>query len=143
MRGRATLHPAHVVDHGPHSLAPPCISLQLPSACRTVHQPAAEPAPSCLRNARCSCLPRCVLRSGLRWNLRSTPMAFGGLVSTSNVIEADEIHVESDADLVWTTRLRISDDDGSDVNGSDGNSSGGDSSGGGGAAAGGGSAALG
>lgn len=81
--------------------------------------------------------------SGLRWNLRSTPMAFGGLVSTSNVIEADEIHVESDADLVWTTRLRISDDDGSDGNGSDGNSSGGDSSGGGGAAAGGGSAALG
>lgn len=35
-------------------------------------------------------------------------MAFGGLVSTSNIIEADEIHVESDADLVWTTRLRSS-----------------------------------
>lgn len=46
--------------------------------------------------------------SGLRWNLRDTPMAFGGLVSTSNIIEADEIHVESDADLVWTTRLRSS-----------------------------------
>ncbi|KAL4458874.1 hypothetical protein ABPG75_013739 [Micractinium tetrahymenae] len=46
--------------------------------------------------------------SGLRWNLHSTPMAFGGLVSTSNIIEADEIHVESDSHLVWTTRLRSS-----------------------------------
>lgn len=32
-------------------------------------------------------------------------MQFGGLVSSSNMIEADEVHVETDADLVWTTRL--------------------------------------
>lgn len=33
-------------------------------------------------------------------------MRFGGLVSTSNMIEADEIHVESDSDLTWTTQLK-------------------------------------
>ena len=33
-------------------------------------------------------------------------MHFGGLVSTSNIIEADEVAVESDAHLVWTTKLR-------------------------------------
>ncbi|KAL4423196.1 hypothetical protein ABPG77_000329 [Micractinium sp. CCAP 211/92] len=46
--------------------------------------------------------------SGLRWNLHNAPMAFGGLVSTSNIMEADEIHVESDVGLVWTTCLRSS-----------------------------------
>lgn len=43
---------------------------------------------------------------GLRWNLVDTEMCFGGLVSTSNLIEADEVEVESDVDLVWTTQLR-------------------------------------
>ena len=44
-------------------------------------------------------------RRGLRWNLDQTEMRFGGLVSTSNLLEADEVHVESDADLIWTTQL--------------------------------------
>ena len=33
-------------------------------------------------------------------------MRFGGMVSTSNALEADEVLVETDTDLVWTTRLR-------------------------------------
>ncbi|GAB4821730.1 hypothetical protein N2152v2_008776 [Parachlorella kessleri] len=40
--------------------------------------------------------------SGLRWNLESTKMQVGGLISTSNIMDADEIAVESDSDLVWT-----------------------------------------
>jgi thiamine pyrophosphokinase len=44
--------------------------------------------------------------AGLRWNLDRTQMRIGGLVSTSNLIEADEVAVETDADLVWTTELR-------------------------------------
>ncbi|EFN53214.1 hypothetical protein CHLNCDRAFT_11702, partial [Chlorella variabilis] len=42
---------------------------------------------------------------GLRWNLADMEMRFGGLVSTSNLIAEDEVYVESDADLVWTTQL--------------------------------------
>lgn len=34
-----------------------------------------------------------------------TEMRFGGLVSTSNIIDADQIEVESDSDLLWTTEL--------------------------------------
>lgn len=41
--------------------------------------------------------------TGLRWNLCNTKMNIGGLISTSNVIESDEITVETDVDLVWTT----------------------------------------
>ena len=29
-------------------------------------------------------------------------MEVGGLISTSNILDADEIAVESDSDLVWT-----------------------------------------
>lgn len=50
--------------------------------------------------------PAVASSSGLRWNLDDTPMQFGGLVSTSNIIEEDEILVETDVDLVWTTYLR-------------------------------------
>ena len=42
---------------------------------------------------------------GLRWNLDHTPMRFGGLVSSSNIIDGDEVLVESDVDLLWTTEL--------------------------------------
>ena len=44
-------------------------------------------------------------RRGLRWNLADMEMRFGRLVSTSNLIAEDEVYVESDADLVWTTQL--------------------------------------
>jgi thiamine pyrophosphokinase len=43
---------------------------------------------------------------GLRWNLDSTVMEIGGLVSTSNIIEEDEVWVETDVDLIWTTELK-------------------------------------
>ncbi len=46
------------------------------------------------------------VRRGLRWNLLNMEMRFGGLVSTSNLIAEDEVHVETDADLVWTTQLK-------------------------------------
>ena len=33
-------------------------------------------------------------------------MAFGGLISTCNRIDAEEVEVECDTDLLWTTELR-------------------------------------
>ena len=48
-------------------------------------------------------------------------MRFGGLVSTSNLLEAEEVHVESDADLIWTTQLH----DVGNTDSSDGSSGGG------------------
>jgi len=43
---------------------------------------------------------------GLRWNLESTEMEIGGLVSTSNIIDENEVYVETDVDLIWTTELK-------------------------------------
>ena len=43
---------------------------------------------------------------GLRWNLDKTKMCIGGLVSTSNLIDEEEVWVETDSDLVWTTQLK-------------------------------------
>jgi thiamine pyrophosphokinase len=45
--------------------------------------------------------------TGLRWNLCGTKMNIGGLISTSNVIESDEITVETDVDLIWTTETSV------------------------------------
>ncbi len=39
---------------------------------------------------------------GLRWNLADTPMSMTGLISTSNLIEEEHVHVESNAPLLWT-----------------------------------------
>jgi uncharacterized membrane protein YgcG len=66
-------------------------------------------------------------RRGLRWNLEQTEMRFGGLVSTSNLLEADEVHVESDADLIWTTQLHdpVGSSGGSDSEGRGGGGGGG------------------
>ncbi|KAI7840907.1 hypothetical protein COHA_005435 [Chlorella ohadii] len=44
---------------------------------------------------------------GLRYDMDRTEMRFGGLVSSSNAIEADEIEVEVDVDIVWTTELQL------------------------------------
>nr|ACG28522.1 thiamin pyrophosphokinase 1 [Zea mays] len=44
--------------------------------------------------------------TGLRWNLDNTSMSFGGLISTSNIVEEDKVTVTSDSDLMWTTSLR-------------------------------------
>ncbi|CAI5481044.1 unnamed protein product [Closterium sp. Yama58-4] len=45
--------------------------------------------------------------TGLRWNLSNTPMRFGGLVSTSNLVVAPTVTVESDVDLIWTCAADI------------------------------------
>ncbi|CAL4972301.1 unnamed protein product [Urochloa decumbens] len=44
--------------------------------------------------------------TGLRWNLDNTSMSYGGLVSTSNIVDGDIVTVTSDSDLVWTISLR-------------------------------------
>ncbi|KAF0925435.1 hypothetical protein E2562_016657 [Oryza meyeriana var. granulata] len=43
---------------------------------------------------------------GLRWNLNNTSMSYGGLISTSNVVEEETIRITSDSDLIWTISLR-------------------------------------
>lgn len=48
----------------------------------------------------------CVRTTGLRWNLEDRPLAFGGMVSTSNEVVAPEVTVRTDAPLLWTTVLR-------------------------------------
>lgn len=42
---------------------------------------------------------------GLRWNTLNSEMHMGGLVSTSNVLEEDQVLVHTNRDLVWTTKL--------------------------------------
>ncbi|KAH8935753.1 hypothetical protein BDL97_17G045700 [Sphagnum fallax] len=44
--------------------------------------------------------------TGLHWNLDDTPMAFGSLISTCNLLESDIVTVRSDAYLLWTTEIR-------------------------------------
>ncbi|PKA58436.1 thiamine pyrophosphokinase [Apostasia shenzhenica] len=44
--------------------------------------------------------------TGLQWNLDKTGMHFGGLVSTSNMIQDGLITVHSDSDLLWTITIR-------------------------------------
>lgn len=44
--------------------------------------------------------------TGLRWNLDNTSMSYGGLISTSNIVEDDKVTVTSDSDLIWTISLR-------------------------------------
>ncbi|KAM0895693.1 hypothetical protein ACQ4PT_023678 [Festuca glaucescens] len=44
--------------------------------------------------------------TGLRWNLDNTSMSYGGLVSTSNIVDEEKVTVTSDSDLIWTISLR-------------------------------------
>ncbi|OEL33763.1 Thiamine pyrophosphokinase 3 [Dichanthelium oligosanthes] len=44
--------------------------------------------------------------TGLRWNLDNTSMRYGGLISTSNIVEEDNVMVTSDSDLIWTISLQ-------------------------------------
>lgn len=61
----------------------------------------------------CGLLPigsRCdwVHTTGLKWNLHGESMEFGGLISTSNIIQDAVVTVRSSHPLVWTTELRRS-----------------------------------
>lgn len=49
-----------------------------------------------------------VRTTGLRWDLRGEPLAFGGMVSTSNEALADRVTVSASGPLLWTTVLRRS-----------------------------------
>lgn len=44
-------------------------------------------------------VPRCVTATG------GTKMTFGGLISTSNIMVDDTVHVQSDLPLLWTTEF--------------------------------------
>ncbi|XP_010474874.1 PREDICTED: thiamine pyrophosphokinase 2 isoform X3 [Camelina sativa] len=44
--------------------------------------------------------------SGLKWDLSNTEMRFGGLISTSNLVNEEKITVESDSDLLWTISIK-------------------------------------
>ncbi|CAI0460224.1 unnamed protein product [Linum tenue] len=44
--------------------------------------------------------------TGLQWDLNDAEMRFGGLVSTSNIVKAEKVTVESDADLLWTISIK-------------------------------------
>ncbi|KAG0589818.1 hypothetical protein M758_1G047000 [Ceratodon purpureus] len=44
--------------------------------------------------------------TGLHWNLDQTPMSFGSLISTCNILDSDVVTVVSDVHLLWTTELR-------------------------------------
>lgn len=50
--------------------------------------------------------PATASSSGLKWNLDSTRLEVGGLISTCNVMEGDaEIHVNTDTELLWMTTV--------------------------------------
>lgn len=46
--------------------------------------------------------------SGLQWDLNETPMSFGSLISTSNVLKDEKVTVCSDVDLLWTSSIQNS-----------------------------------
>lgn len=46
-----------------------------------------------------------VSTTGLRWNLAEAPLAFGQMVSTSNIIDADEICIQASQPIVWTAEI--------------------------------------
>ena len=37
------------------------------------------------------------------WDADKTRMEMHGLISTSNILESDEIHVDTDQELIWMT----------------------------------------
>ncbi|CAJ0597799.1 unnamed protein product [Cylicocyclus nassatus] len=52
--------------------------------------------------------PTTVTMSGFRWNLNETPLAFGGIISTSNFMEDEVLRVKTSAPLIFTMELASS-----------------------------------
>ncbi|XP_068660234.1 thiamine pyrophosphokinase 1-like isoform X2 [Aristolochia californica] len=48
----------------------------------------------------------CTTTTGLQWDLTDMEMSFGGLISTSNIVNEEKITVRSDSDLLWTISIR-------------------------------------
>ncbi|KAL0133306.1 hypothetical protein PUN28_000807 [Cardiocondyla obscurior] len=48
------------------------------------------------------CSVNCISTTGLKWNLNSSTMQFGGLISTSNTYESSEVTVDTDTPIIWT-----------------------------------------
>ncbi|KAK6742970.1 hypothetical protein RB195_010315 [Necator americanus] len=46
-----------------------------------------------------------VTMEGFRWNLKGAKMSFGGLISTSNIVEKDVVRVKTSAPLIFTMEL--------------------------------------
>lgn len=46
-----------------------------------------------------------VSSSGLKWNMTDAELRIGGLISSCNTIESDDVVIECTGDLVWTTEL--------------------------------------
>eukprot|EP00891_Asterochloris_glomerata_P004684 jgi/Astpho2/4684/fgenesh1_pm.00067_%23_55_t len=65
-----------------------------------------------IKGASCGLIPLAgpatVTSTGLHWDLYNSKMEMTGLVSTSNYMIADQVKVETDADILWVTE-----DDGS------------------------------
>lgn len=60
----------------------------------------------------CGLLPvfervREVTTTGLRWNLSYQPLQFGGLISSSNIVEEDTVTVNTSEAVLWTIEVRI------------------------------------
>lgn len=51
--------------------------------------------------------PCVVSTTGLKWNLSAQALAFGGLVSSSNVVVDPVVYVETSSPLVWTISLHV------------------------------------
>jgi len=63
---------------------------------------------SSLEGPTCGLIPlgsptRSITTTGLRWNMTHQSMAFGGLVSTSNIIESESVEVTTSDPVLWTT----------------------------------------
>jgi len=69
-----------------------------------------------LRGAKCGLVPisgpcEQITTRGLQWNLKGDAVAFGGLVSTSNLCVEDKVTVENSAPVLWTMKLGSEDEE--------------------------------
>lgn len=46
---------------------------------------------------------RSITTSGLRWDMQQAHLAFGGMVSSCNVLDNDKIEIETSDFVLWTT----------------------------------------